>query len=94
MTLYTLHLVQTSQMHDSQILSFLQYAVAPKFEYFTVINCQGYRKGFPETTVLVQILHDGYSTADTIHSIARQYKKLFKQESVLITRSEVDNLLV
>lgn len=71
---------------------FLDDYVTPVFPGFTVRDTVGYWKGKPERSrELVILAEDGASPAfhSNVESIARAYKRKFRQESVMISYEPV-----
>jgi hypothetical protein len=60
--------------------------VSRYFDGFTIINCQGFWKGKPEDSVIIEII--GNDEIEKIKAIADEIRPVNRRECVLVTCSE------
>ena|ERR1700727_2211280 len=79
---------------DAELNGFINEVVFMLFDSFSVSNIHGYWKGQSEDTVVFEIISDTYSAPVRIQTIAEKYKLRFDQDSVLVTKTQVEAKLV
>lgn len=86
-----LYRIYTENKNREQI----EKIVSELFDGFTVIESTGYWRGQREISLIIEILDTGLvNVAERIEFIAEKIKKINDQESVLVTKHEIEELFV
>jgi len=64
--------------------TFFKQEVHPKFQGFTMWTATGYWNGESEATTVLEVTGTDSSMAEDVGTIAAAYKRMFKQEAVLV----------
>lgn len=79
---------------ERELRSFINTSIRPRFGAFTIQRVRGYWQAMSEASFVIEIVHPSDSADPGVTEIAEDYKRRFRQDAVLIVRSEVDTALV
>ena len=79
---------------DAELHAFIRQAVQSRFESFTIQHVQGYWRPTSEPSIIIGVVGRSRGTRARVAAVAREYKRRFGQEGVLVVRNEVASTLI
>lgn len=84
-----LNIPDSSVVYESEFREFLTDIVDPRFDGYNIQKCEGKWKGETEDCYVLTFIVDEFEYPSVI-TIAKLYKGMFGQDSVLVTRKQLD----